>query len=71
MDELLKGFDFDASAPSPVRTASKLFQDLARKLVSTLPACTELVAALRRLLEARDLAVRAAAQLPAAEGSTR
>jgi len=64
MDELLQRFR-STGLPPAQREVSEKFHDLARDLAGSLPVCTERAGALRRLLEARDCAVRAAAQLPA------
>ena len=46
--------------PPPLRDVSKPFGDLATRLVETLPRNPERTVALRKLLEAKDAAVRAA-----------
>jgi hypothetical protein len=46
--------------PPGLQVVSKPFNDLAVQLVSTLPPSAELSAGLRKLLEAKDCAVRAA-----------
>jgi hypothetical protein len=46
--------------PEKLKAVSKPFADLAEKLQSALPACAERSVALRKLLEAKDAAVRAA-----------
>jgi hypothetical protein len=45
--------------PADLQGFSKPFGDLARKLVETLPRNPERTVALRKLLEAKDCAVRA------------
>lgn len=49
--------------PEPLRTVSEPFGRLARQLDESLPAGPELSTALRKLLEAKDAAVRAALDL--------
>ena len=44
----------------PLYMASRPFRDLAHHLAVTLPPCAERTAAFRKLLEAKDCAVRAA-----------
>jgi hypothetical protein len=46
--------------PPRLQAVSKPFCDLAAAMVATLPAGAELSAGLRKLLEAKDCAVRAA-----------
>lgn len=46
--------------PDRLRAVSEPFGKLARDLVATLPPSAELSTALRKLLEAKDAAVRAA-----------
>jgi len=46
--------------PVHLQPVGKLFHDLAAKLLTELPDSTELTVSLRRLLEAKDSAVRAA-----------
>lgn len=45
--------------PAHLQAVSKPFGDLARSLVETLPCNSERIVALRKLLEAKDCAVRA------------
>jgi hypothetical protein len=45
--------------PTPLQAVSKPFSDLAYELVQKLPHNPELTEALRKLLEAKDCAVRA------------
>jgi hypothetical protein len=45
--------------PSPLREFSRPFGELAQTMVSTLPRNPERTVALRKLLEAKDAAVRA------------
>lgn len=60
MDEefLLQFFVFE-HLPEHLREISKPFAELARSLVETLPRNPERTTALRKLLEAKDCAVRA------------
>lgn len=52
---------FDAShLPDPLRRVSEPFADLAAHIVNSAPAGAETTTALRKLLEAKDCAVRAA-----------
>lgn len=55
---LLKFFDYD-HLPPHLQEHSKPFHELAHKLMSTLPENPERTAALRKLVEAKDCAVRA------------
>jgi len=48
-----------AHLPPHLQVVSKPFGDLARTIVDTLPANPERTVALRKLLEAKDCAVRA------------
>lgn len=57
-EPILKYFVFD-HLPEKLRAVSKPFSELARELM-TLPRCAERSVALRKLLEAKDAAVRAA-----------
>lgn len=45
--------------PEPLQAISKPFGDLANQIVNTLPSNPERTVALRKLLEAKDCAVRA------------
>lgn len=58
LDPLLQFFTHD-HLPPRLSMASKLFCDLARQIVATLPRNSERTVALRKLLEAKDSAVRA------------
>jgi hypothetical protein len=60
---LLRFFQFD-HLPSQLRTVSAPFAELAHRMVETLPPCPELTAGLRKLLEAKDCAVRSALDGP-------
>lgn len=57
-DRMLKWFDFE-HLPPHLQATSKPFHDLAAELVVTLEPGTERDVALRKLLEAKDAAVRA------------
>jgi len=60
MDEpILQFFAWDHLKPE-LQPVSKPFCDLALKIVNTLPRNTERTVALRKLLEAKDAAVRSA-----------
>ena len=58
-DPILRYFHY-AHLPPHLRTISQPFCDLAARMVETLPRNAERSAALRKLLEAKDCAVRAA-----------
>lgn len=57
-DYLLQFFKFE-HLPQPLQVISKPFSDLATHIVGTLPSNPERTVALRKLLEAKDCAVRA------------
>lgn len=57
-DPILRFFYY-AHLPQDLQAVSKRFCDLARNLVGTLPRNAERTVALRKLLEAKDAAVRA------------
>ena len=59
MEPDLRHFSY-AHLPPALGDVSKLFHDLAHHLAATLPSDVERAVALRRLLEAKDAAVRAA-----------
>ena len=59
MDEPLLQFFAYEHLPAHLQEHSKPFGDLARRLVETLPRNPERTVALRKLLEAKDCAVRA------------
>ncbi|HET8730099.1 MAG TPA: hypothetical protein VFM34_03225 [Moraxellaceae bacterium] len=56
-DPILRYFHY-GHLPMPLQTSSKPFCDLARHIVETLPRNAERSVALRKLLEAKDAAVR-------------
>lgn len=57
-EHILQFFAYD-HLPQPLQSVSKPFGDLARQLVDELPRNPERTVALRKLLEAKDAAVRA------------
>lgn len=57
-DYLLQFFDY-AHLPQHLQIISKPFGDLAQQIVNSLPSNPERTMALRKLLEAKDCAVRA------------
>ena len=57
-DRMLQFFAF-AHLPPHLQAASKSFGELAEQIVATLPSNPERTVALRKLLEAKDCAVRA------------
>lgn len=65
MDEpMLQFFDYE-HLPAHLQAVSKPFGDLARQMVETLPRNAERTSGLRKLLEAKDCAVRALLFKPA------
>ena len=58
-DHILRFFHY-SHLPPGLQTRSKPFCDLARVLIDTTPRNAERTVALRKLLEAKDAAVRAA-----------
>jgi hypothetical protein len=58
-DAILKFFKYE-HLPETLRAVSKPFCDLANHIATTIPSCAERSVALRKLLEAKDAAVRAA-----------
>lgn len=64
MDEpMLRWFEY-AHLPEPLQIVSMGFEALAHDLVARLPRSPERTVALRKLLESKDAAVRAALDLP-------
>jgi len=57
-DRMMQFFAY-AHLPEHLQKISKPFGDLAQQIVDTLPANPERTVALRKLLEAKDCAVRA------------
>ena len=70
MTDLLQFFAYE-HLPPHLQAASKPFGDLARELAATLPANAQRDAALQRLLEAKDCAVRAVLFKPAGVNQVR
>ena len=58
IDPILRFFHY-SHLPPTLRVVSKPFADLAYAIVETIPRNAERTAALRKLLEAKDCAVRA------------
>lgn len=58
MDRMLQFFEY-AHLPPQLQAVSKPFGDLALNICATLPSNPERTAGLRKLLEAKDCAVRA------------
>lgn len=58
MDRMLQFFAY-AHLPAHLQAASQPFGELAQQIVATLPSNPERTVALRKLLEAKDCAVRA------------
>ncbi len=58
-EPILKYFKFDHLKDETLRTCSERFCKLAQTIVETLPRNPERTVALRKLLEAKDAAVRA------------
>lgn len=59
-EEMLVHFDFAHLPEGPMRETSRQFNHLAYSIVRTLPRSAERTVALRKLLEGKDAAVRAA-----------
>lgn len=59
MQEHIMQFFAYAHLPAALQAVSKPFGDLAEKIVAEIPRNPERTAALRKLLEAKDAAVRA------------
>jgi len=57
-DRMLQFFEY-THLPAPLQAISKPFGELAQHVVGTLPSNPERTVALRKLLEAKDCAVRA------------
>lgn len=58
IEHILQFFKFD-HLPENLQKVSKPFADLAQMMATTLPGNAETTAGLRKLLEAKDCAVRA------------
>lgn len=63
---LLRYFDYRHLPAGPLRETAGAFAGLAERIDTTLPAGPEKTVALRKILEAKDAAVRAALDLPGA-----
>ena len=63
MEHIVKLFAF-SHLPPHLQAISKPFSDLADQIVATLPRNPERTVALRKLLESKDAAVRAAIAKP-------
>jgi hypothetical protein len=63
MEPIMQFFEF-AHLPEYLREVSRPFCELAERIVSTLPRNAERTVALRKLLESKDAAVRAAIAKP-------
>lgn len=59
VQHLLKYFEYK-HLPDPLREVSRRFREMAYQLADTLPSNPETTVALRKLLESKDAAVRAA-----------
>lgn len=57
--QLLRWFRWDHLPTGPARQTSQMFHELARDVEDTVPDGPEKTVALRKLLEAKDAAVRA------------
>lgn len=57
MENLIKFFEYE-HLPPKLQEVSKMFYDLALLMLSTLPRNPESTVAMRKLLEAKDCAVR-------------
>ena len=57
--EILQHFEY-RHLPEHLQKVSKLYHDMAHAAIEALPMCAELMAGLRKLLEAKDCFVRAA-----------
>ena len=63
MNRLLQFFEY-SHLPEHLQAVSKPFGELAKHLDATLPSNAETTVALRKLLEAKDCAVRALLEKP-------
>lgn len=61
--QMLKHFDFEHLRSSELKAVSRKFHGLAHELLPLLPDGPELTVCLRKLLEAKDCAVRAAVEV--------
>jgi hypothetical protein len=60
MERMLQWFKYDHLPAGPIRDASKPFCELAQQVADKYPINAERTVALRKLLESKDAAVRAA-----------
>lgn len=63
MDPFLQFFQY-SHLPAPLQEVSRPFCELAKRIVDTLPRNPERTVALRKLLEAKDCAVRSSIFVP-------
>jgi hypothetical protein len=63
MNRLLQFFEY-SHLPEHLQAVSKPFGELAKRLDASLPSNAETTVALRKLLEAKDCAVRAVLEKP-------
>lgn len=63
---MLRYFSNSHLQEGPLKETSRLFAVVARKIVEDLPRSPERTVALRKLLESKDAAVRAALDVPGA-----
>lgn len=63
-DDIIQFFSYD-HLPDHLKSISKPFAELAQKVADHLPKCPERTVCLRKLLEAKDAAVRSAVWKPA------
>jgi hypothetical protein len=61
--DVLRYFKYDHLPEGALRDTSRLFSELAVELAEELPSVAETTVCLRKLLEAKDCAVRAALDL--------
>jgi len=62
-DAILEYFSFEHLREGPLKATSALFYELAVNVITILPRSAERTVALRKLLESKDAAVRAALPL--------
>lgn len=60
LENILRGFRFDHLKPGDIQDTSKVCASVAKYMATELPSSPEVVAGLRKLLEAKDCFVRAA-----------
>lgn len=60
LENILRGFRYDHLQPGRIQDTSKVFASMAKYVAEELPSSPEVVAGLRKLLEAKDCFVRAA-----------